>query len=100
MINTLGQEDGTAEIEGLFDYVSNGKDWRKGEVDTDWNKLAFRDGSQSDMDLSVSGGDQKTQYFLGGSLNKTKGILLGNDLQRMSARLNVKHQVNKNFRQE
>ncbi len=99
-INTLGQEDGTAEIEGLFDYVSNGKDWRKGEVDTDWNKLAFRDGSQSDMDLSVSGGDQKTQYFLGGSLNKTKGILLGNDLQRMSARLNVKHQVNKNFRQE
>ncbi len=96
-INTLGDEDGKKEVEGLFDFLANGTDWRKDEVDTDWNKLAFRDGSQSDMDLSVSGGDQKTQYFFSGALNKTKGILLGNDLQRMGARINIKHQVNSKF---
>ncbi|MBK7635232.1 MAG: hypothetical protein IPJ13_13830 [Saprospiraceae bacterium] len=93
-INSFGEEDGLAEVEGTFDFLANGTDWRKNAVDTDWNKLAFRDGSQSDIDLSVSGGDQKTQYFFGGSLNKTKGIIRGNDLQRISARLNVKHQVN------
>lgn len=92
-INSFGEEDGRAEVEGLFDYVSNGTDWQNGAVDTDWNKLAFRDGSQSDVDLSVSGGDAKTQYYFGGAVNKTKGILLGNDLQRLSARMNLKHHL-------
>jgi TonB-linked SusC/RagA family outer membrane protein len=92
-INSFGAEDGLAEAEATFDFLANGTDWRNGAVDTDWNKLAFRDGSQSDVDLSVSGGDQKTQYFFGGSLNKTKGIILGNDLERISARLNIKHQI-------
>jgi TonB-linked SusC/RagA family outer membrane protein len=92
-INSLGKEDGLAEAEGTFDFLANGTDWRNNAVDTDWNKLAFRDGSQSDIDLSVSGGDQKTQYFFGGALNKTKGIIRGNDLQRISARLNIKHQI-------
>ena len=92
-INSFGAEDGLAEAEATFDFLANGTDWRNNAVDTDWNKLAFRDGSQSDVDLSVSGGDQKTQYFFGGSLNKTKGIVLGNDLERISARLNIKHQI-------
>lgn len=96
-INSFGEEDGLAEVEGLFDYVANGTDWRNGAVDTDWNKLAFRDGSQSDVDLSLSGGDSKTQYFFGGAVNKTKGILLGNDLQRLSARMNIKHNLNSKF---
>lgn len=93
-INSFGEEDGKAEAEGAFDFLSNGTDWQNGAVDTDWNKIAFRDGSQSDIDLSVSGGDLKTQYYFGGALNKTKGILVGNDLKRMSARMNVKHQLN------
>ncbi|MBK9963044.1 MAG: TonB-dependent receptor plug domain-containing protein, partial [Saprospiraceae bacterium] len=76
-INSFGEEDGKAEAEGAFDFLSNGTDWQNGAVDTDWNKIAFRDGSQSDIDLSVSGGDLKTQYYFGGALNKTKGILVG-----------------------
>jgi TonB-linked SusC/RagA family outer membrane protein len=96
-INSLGEDAGKAEAEGFFDFVSNGTDWRNGAVDTDWGKVAFRDGSQSDMDLSISGGDAKTQYFFGGALNKTKGIILGNDLQRLSARMNLKHQLSSNI---
>jgi len=92
-INTLGPEDGTAEIEGLFDYLANGTDWRNNEVDTDWNDIIFRDGQQSDVDLAVSGGDLKTQYYFGGAWNTTKGILVGNDLDRISARMNIKHQL-------
>ena len=92
-INTLGPEDGTAEIEGLFDYLANGTDWRNNEVDTDWNDIIFRDGQQSDVDLAVSGGDLKTQYYFGGAWNTTKGILVGNDLDRISVRMNIKHQL-------
>ena len=92
-INSLGEVDGTAEIEADFDYLSNGTDWRNNEVDTDWNDIVFRDGNQSDVDMSVSGGDLKTQYYFGGAWNTTKGILVGNDLERYSARMNVKHQL-------
>ncbi|MBK9980936.1 MAG: TonB-dependent receptor [Saprospiraceae bacterium] len=92
-INSFGQDDGIAEIEADFDFLSNGTDWRNNAVNTDWNNLAFRDGHQSDLDLSVSGGDLKTQYYIGGSLNKTKGILLGNQLERMGARINLNHQL-------
>lgn len=93
-INTLGEINGRKNAESTFNYLAGDTDWRKDEVDTDWNKVAFRDGAQSDMDLSFSGGNTKTQYFLSGAINKTKGILLGNDLSRMSARINLNHQIN------
>lgn len=96
-INGLGETDGLAEIEGTFDYLSNGTDWRNGEVDTDWNKLAFRDGKQSDIDLSISGGDAKTQYFFAGGISDIKGILLGNDMRRINARINLKHNFSSKF---
>ena len=79
-INSFGEVDGTAEIESAFDFLSNGTDWRNNEVDTDWNDIIFRDGNQSDVDMSVSGGDLKTQYYFGGTRNTTKGILVGKDL--------------------
>ena len=79
-------------IEGVFEDVAGGTEI--GTVDTDWNDIAFRDGSQSNVDISVSGGDDKTVYYFGGAFNDTKGILLGNDLDRISARANVRHNFN------
>ncbi|MEY3422160.1 MAG: hypothetical protein RIR48_2463, partial [Bacteroidota bacterium] len=96
-INTLGKEDGIKEVEGNFDFLSNGTDWKNNSTGTVWNDIAFRDGNQSDIDLSVSGGDDKTQYFFGGAINRTKGILVGNDLQKLSARLNIRHNLNSKF---
>lgn len=84
-------------IEGLFDDLSGGTDWRNREVDTDWNDVAFRDGSQQDIDFSLSGGDEKTVYYFSGAYNNTKGIIFGNDLDRLSARVNVKHYLNDRF---
>lgn len=91
------QSWGPDYITGLFDDLSNGTDWRNGEVDTDWNDVAFRDGHQTDVDFSVSGGDEKTVYYFGGAFNDTKGIVLGNDLNRFSGRVNVKHNFSKKF---
>ena len=91
------QSWGPDYITGLFDDLSGGTDWRNGEVDTDWNEIAFRDGHQQDIDFSVSGGDDKTVYYFGGAYNDTKGIILGNDLDRLSGRVNVKHNFNNKF---
>ena len=92
-INSFGEVDGLAEVEGAFDYFASGTDWRNNEVNTNWNDIVFRDGNQSDVDVAVSGGDLKTQYYFGGALNSTKGIIVGNELDRLSARINVRHQL-------
>ncbi len=89
--------DELSYIEGLFDGLSNGTDWRNREVDTDWNEIAFRDGSQQDADFSISGGDAKTVYYFGGAFNQTEGIIVGNNLERLSGRVNIKHNFSPKF---
>ncbi len=84
-------------VEGRFDRYSNGTDWRNAEIDTDWNDVAFRTGTLTNVDLSVSGGDEKTTYYFAGSYNDNKGIILGNNLDRISARANVQHNFNSKF---
>jgi len=84
-------------VEGRFDRYSNGTDWRNGEIDTEWNDETFRNGSQTDANFSVSGGDEKTIYYFGGAYNDTEGILTGNDLDRISARTNVRHNFSDKF---
>jgi TonB-linked SusC/RagA family outer membrane protein len=78
-------------LENTFDGFSNGTDWRNSAVDTDWTDLALVDGYTREADFSVGGGDEKTSYFFSGAYNDTKGIVRGNELERISARTNITH---------
>ena len=80
--------DFTGFIEGRFDRYSNGT-WREGTYDTDWEKIALVEGSVQDADFSVSGGTDATQYFFSVAYNETEGIVLGNNLDKISARANI-----------
>ena len=82
-----------AEAEDTFDFLAQGTDWRNGEVDSDWQDTAFQNGLTADADFSVSGGDEKTKYFFSGAYNNTKGIIASNELERVTARTNISHQV-------
>jgi TonB-linked SusC/RagA family outer membrane protein len=82
-----------AEAEDTFDFLAQGTDWRNLEVDSDWQDTAFQNGLTTDADFSVSGADDKTKYFLAGAFNKTVGIITSNELQRITARTNLSHQV-------
>lgn len=80
-------------IEDELEYLSQGTDWRNGEVDTDWQDIALRTGYTTDADFSASGGDEKTKYFFSGAYNNTTGIVDNNTLERFTARTNVSHKV-------
>lgn len=84
-------------LEGRLDRYSAGTDWRNREVDTDWQDLVFEQGYVQNADVSMSGGDGKTAYFFSGAYNDTKGIITGNELERITARANVSHQLNSRF---
>ncbi len=72
--------------------------WRDPDVDTNWENLVFRSGKFKQLDVSTSGGNEKTTYYLGGSYNDSEGIIIGNRFQRLSARLSLETKVNDKFK--
>lgn len=63
-------------------------------VSYDWLDALYRDARLSVYDLSISGGDEKTTFFLSGSYTDQEGQIIQSDYQRGTARLNVTHKPN------
>ncbi|QED38210.1 TonB-dependent receptor [Antarcticibacterium arcticum] len=97
--NSYGAEDTwLTEEGGYFDFMANGTDWRNLEVDTDWQDYALVDGAVQDHTVSISGGNDKTLFFISGGYNRTEAIVRGNDLERYSIRTNIDHNVSDKFK--
>jgi len=60
----------------------------------DWQDQAFQKGIYHQADIQMNGGTEKTKFF--GSLQflDQSGILVGNNLDRISGRVNVDHTAN------
>jgi len=56
---------------------------------TDWQDEMFRNAPATSHTLSVSGGDERTQYFFSGSYEDQEGIALGSKFNRISFRVNL-----------
>lgn len=63
----------------------------------DWVDALYRTARLSVYDLSVSGGDEKTTFFLSGSYTKQEGQVIQSDYQRATGRLNLTHRPSKKF---
>ncbi len=63
-------------------------------VSYDWLDALYRDARLSVYDLSVSGGDEKTTFFLSGSYTDQEGQIIQSDYKRGTGRLNVTHKPN------
>jgi TonB-dependent starch-binding outer membrane protein SusC len=92
-------DDYVAGIEGLFDTFAGHTNWRTGEVDTNWEKEAFKSNPIiKTVNLSASGGNEKTKFFISGEYTDQDGILLNNAFQRLSSRVNLDQTVNERFK--
>ncbi|MGH7516392.1 MAG: SusC/RagA family TonB-linked outer membrane protein [Gemmatimonadales bacterium] len=60
----------------------------------------FDQGYQTDNALTVSGGNDRTTFFLSGGYNYNRGIIVGpnNKYQRISVRFNGSHRLTDNFK--
>jgi TonB-linked SusC/RagA family outer membrane protein len=56
---------------------------------TNWQKVLFRNAPMQNHSITVTGGDNRTQYLLSGSYFKQEGIALGSNFTRASVRLNL-----------
>ena len=59
----------------------------------DWFPAVIRTGISKDINLGVSGGNEKTTYFMGLTVKDQEGFIIGNNLNRIGGRLNLSHQA-------
>lgn len=56
---------------------------------TDWQDEIFRSAPMANYQLSISGGDEKTQYAISAGYFTQKGIVVNSDFDRYSFRINL-----------
>lgn len=84
----------TVYVKDWMDYFSYGN-WTKDPKKTyEWQDVVFQKGQYRQADLQMSGGNEKTKFFISGQYLDQSGIIIGNRLERMTARMNVDHKAN------
>jgi TonB-linked SusC/RagA family outer membrane protein len=86
--------DYVAYLESVFDFYDQGNDWRNNPVDFNWDEQAFQDASAHRFDISASGGDEKTRFYVAGGFSDEKGILIDNSFSKVNGRINLDHTAN------
>ena len=61
----------------------------------DWQNILFRKGIIQNYELGINGGNEKTTFYLSGSLNRSEGQVIASDFTRGTMKLNLNHKVNK-----
>ncbi len=66
--------------------------------DLDWYQPMVRQGSRDEVNISFSGAQEKTDYFISASYLRDKGYLIRSDYDRFTARMNVNSQLKSWFK--
>ncbi len=66
-------------------------------ADTDWQDEVYRNATTTNHQLSLSGGDGKTRYFVSGSQQRQEGIVRKSDFLRTGLRVNFSTQLKPGF---
>lgn len=65
--------------------------WPEGGFD--WVDAVLRKGKINSYNISATGGDARTKFFVGGGYYTESGFTIGNDLSRLSGRFNLEHKI-------
>ncbi|MDR0659996.1 MAG: TonB-dependent receptor [Prevotellaceae bacterium] len=61
----------------------------------DWRKKLFQTAVTQNYELSISGGNEKTRFFLSGGYNKNEAVTVGRYFDRFSGTFNLEHKATK-----
>ena len=64
----------------------------------DWQDAALRTALTQNHQLSVAGGDDKTNYLISGSYYNQEGVIVNSGFERYALRANLQRKVNKRFK--
>ncbi len=67
-------------------------------TNTDWVDQVLQRGQSLNANMSVSGGNDRTRFYVSGGFRDEESIFVGNDYRRISTRMNIDHNVFDNIR--
>lgn len=75
-------------------YSAGNNDYQTYKVNTNWEAASFQDKPVTQQyDLNLTGGNEKTKFYIGGQALDQQGIVIGNSYKRYSGRLNLTNKV-------
>ncbi len=77
----------------LFKSFGWGDDGYSNAPTTNWYDEIFRKAVVQNYQVSLSGGTEKTKFYVSGGYNKTDGIIKHTGFNRTSGRLNLSHEI-------
>ncbi|NND35200.1 MAG: TonB-dependent receptor [Saprospiraceae bacterium] len=91
----VADEDGTLFGLTAEDWKDNRLEgWRDGN-DTNWEDLMYNpEGGQKQMQFNISGGNDKTTFYVSAGYSDQTAIIILNDFERLSGRMNLTHRIN------
>jgi len=82
----------------VLDNFSLGTDWHNAEVNTDWQDILYKDNAPTkNIDLSATGGNEKTRFYVSGFYTDQQAIVINNRFYRYGGRMNLEHQATSNL---
>ena len=64
-------------------------------INSDWSDILYRQGVSQSHEINMSGGSEKTRFYISGGLFDQEGIDLGSSLKRYTTRFNIDHTTNR-----
>jgi len=78
----------------LMTEMGNITDWNKYNKNTNWQDEIFRKGTSQNYQLSVSGKNDKTTYYLSGGWVQQNGAVRAATMDRFNFKVNLEQQLN------
>ncbi len=76
----------------VMDQYALGTDWRNAAVNTNWqDQIYHHNAPTNQLNVSATGGNDKTRFFISGSGNTQDAIVINNKFKRYGTRFNIDH---------
>lgn len=66
--------------------------------DTDWFNEVYRQGADQNYNVSLSGGNERSTYFLSGNYSRLDGTRISSSVERYTLRINSDHKLGKRLK--
>lgn len=67
------------------------------QVNTDWSREVLRTAPMTQIDFNVSGASDRTSFYASGQYLNQTGVIVGNNLQRFTGRVNIEQKITDNL---
>ncbi|WP_338407834.1 TonB-dependent receptor [uncultured Flavobacterium sp.] len=86
------------QYKALMTEMGQTVDWSQYPYNNNWQDKVLRTAMSKNYSLGVSGGDEKTNYYLSGTYLNQEGVVMTNKVERYTFKLNLDHKVSKSVK--